>query len=339
MKKRTLRHEDYTVGWVCALPIELSAAQVMLDEVHGQLPTDLHDNVLYTVGSIGKHNVVIACLPSGRMGTISAAVVSTEMRRKFTSIRFGLMVGIGGGVPNLKKNIDIRLGDVVISHPDKDHGGVVQYDFGKTTPDGFSRTGSLNTPPNILLNAISNMRSRYANKMNEEDNLLTYLAKFDKLSHFNRDKAGRDILFQADYNHKGGYTCAECDQTQIEQRDPLNRPEVMIHYGTIASGDQVMKHGRARDDLSKQLGDILCFEMEAAGLMNDFPCLVVRGMFIAMVFPGMAIVQRVHALISPNFQAFAIMRTHTRTKRGSRMQQRQQLPVRKRFLQLYQRHR
>ena len=29
---RQLRHEDDTVGWVCALPIELAAAQEMLDE-------------------------------------------------------------------------------------------------------------------------------------------------------------------------------------------------------------------------------------------------------------------------------------------------------------------
>jgi hypothetical protein len=29
---RLLRHDDYTVGWVCALPVELAAAQEMLDE-------------------------------------------------------------------------------------------------------------------------------------------------------------------------------------------------------------------------------------------------------------------------------------------------------------------
>ena len=43
------------------------------------------------------------------------------------SIRFGLMVGIGGGVPSPKA--DIRLGDAMISNPDKLHGGVVQYNF------------------------------------------------------------------------------------------------------------------------------------------------------------------------------------------------------------------
>ena len=38
-----------------------------------------------------------------------------------------------------------------------------------------------------------------------------------------------------------------------------------------------MKDGVTRDRLSSELGGVLCFEMEAAGLMNSFPCLVIRG--------------------------------------------------------------
>jgi nucleoside phosphorylase len=38
-----------------------------------------------------------------------------------------------------------------------------------------------------------------------------------------------------------------------------------------------MRDGCTRDTLSRELGGILCFEMEAAGLMNNFPCLVIRG--------------------------------------------------------------
>ena len=57
------------------------------------------------------------------MGTNSAAAVVVQMKLAFASIRFGLMVGIGGGVPSVEA--DIRLGDVVISRPHKLHGGVV----------------------------------------------------------------------------------------------------------------------------------------------------------------------------------------------------------------------
>ncbi|KAF2400563.1 hypothetical protein EJ06DRAFT_396946 [Trichodelitschia bisporula] len=38
-----------------------------------------------------------------------------------------------------------------------------------------------------------------------------------------------------------------------------------------------MQGATTRDSLSAELGGVLCFEMEAAGLMNSFPCLVVRG--------------------------------------------------------------
>ena len=38
-----------------------------------------------------------------------------------------------------------------------------------------------------------------------------------------------------------------------------------------------MRNGIDRDRISRELGGVLCFEMEAAGLMNTFPCLVIRG--------------------------------------------------------------
>jgi hypothetical protein len=48
-----------------------------------------------------------------------------------------------------------------------------------------------------------------------------------------------------------------------------------VHYGPIASGNQVIRDALTRDSLAKELG-ILCFEMEAAGLAN-FPFLSIRG--------------------------------------------------------------
>jgi hypothetical protein len=34
---RRISHDDYAVGWVCALPIELAAAQAMLDVVEAAI--------------------------------------------------------------------------------------------------------------------------------------------------------------------------------------------------------------------------------------------------------------------------------------------------------------
>jgi nucleoside phosphorylase len=91
-------------------------------------------------------------------GTISAATVAAHMRTTFPSIRFGLMVGIGGGVPST--NNDIRLGDVVVSKPTGILGGVVQYDYGKTVASGvFQQTGMMNQPPQVLLNAIARLHA------------------------------------------------------------------------------------------------------------------------------------------------------------------------------------
>jgi nucleoside phosphorylase len=272
---RQLRRDDYTVGWVCALPVELAAALEMLDEEHHDLKRDPADNDenLYALGSIGGHNVAIVCLPAGRIGNNPAAVVSTQMRATFKAIRFGLMVGIGGGVPSAEA--DIRLGDVVVGQPHGSFGGVVQYDTGKTTPSGFERTGSLDSPPHVLLSAVSKVR---ANELRGRSQLFTYISKLGRIAKFQRVKAGLDVLFEATYDHDRGQACDQCsvDRQEIRQLRE-SEEEVVVHYGTIASGNQVMRSAAERDRVSAELGGVLCFEMEAAGLMNSFPCLVTRG--------------------------------------------------------------
>jgi hypothetical protein len=61
-----LKNQEYTVGWICALPLEMAAARAMLDELHGR-PREQHkqDQNTYYLGSIGQHNIAIACLPAG----------------------------------------------------------------------------------------------------------------------------------------------------------------------------------------------------------------------------------------------------------------------------------
>jgi nucleoside phosphorylase len=274
----TLSHKDYTVGWICAVPTEMAAAEGMFDEWHNPLQQDSHDKNTYAFGRIESHNVVLACLPTGGTGTISAATVATNMLSSFKWIRFGLMVGIGGGVPS--EGNDIRLGDVVVSKPTGESSGVIQYDFGKTVQEGrFKRTGSLNRPPDVLLGAVSRLQARH---IREGHKLLEYLAdmmrRYPKMGpQFTNPGAQHDLLYAADYDHpKGHATCSQCDAGKLVGREPRLSEDPVIHYGLIASGDQVMRHGTTRDRLRREL-DVLCFEMEAAGLMNSFPCLVIRG--------------------------------------------------------------
>lgn len=62
----------------------------------------------------------------------------------------------------------------------------------------------------------------------------------------------------------------------MADRLPRENQQPVIHYGTIASGNQAMIDAAERDRVGSELGRVLCFEMEAAGLMNKFPCLVIQ---------------------------------------------------------------
>lgn len=192
----TLAHEDYTVGWICALTTERIAAQAMLDELHSGLPRHANDSNIYVLGRIAQHNVAIACL--AEYGTVSAAKAATMMRFSFPSIRFGLMVGIGGGIPSA--SVDIRLGDIVVSAPTEKEPGVVQFDLGKKGDD-FQRKGTLNKPPTLLLNAVKAVQVKY----NLDEELSKHISKgfkrwFPKWA-AEREYLGAefDRLFVADY--------------------------------------------------------------------------------------------------------------------------------------------
>ncbi|GKZ71959.1 hypothetical protein AnigIFM50267_008005 [Aspergillus niger] len=273
-----LSHDDYTIGWVCALAIEAAAATAMLDQIHPALSTHPRDSNSYTLGSIGSHHVVIACLPAGVYGTTSAATVASNMFISFGSIRHLLMVGIGGGVPSA--SADIRLGDVVVSIPTPRFEGVVQYDYGKTIGQGrFERTGTLNKPSTSLLTAVNSLRAADLRNGSQIPILMSQmLARNPQMAEtFTSPGCQRDLLFASDYEHDPTEpTCELCDRKNLVTRLTRSSDRPVVHYGLIASGNQVIKHAQTRDQLAAQL-NILCFEMEAAGLMDNFPCLVIRG--------------------------------------------------------------
>ncbi|KAI6614348.1 hypothetical protein MCOR14_011444 [Pyricularia oryzae] len=147
--------EMYTIGWIVAFDKELTAAQSVFDEEYRR-PANFRkqpkDTNNYAWGRIGDHNIVIASLAAGKIGTVSAATTAMSMINSLPHLRFGLMVGIGAGVPRLAENVDVRLGDVVVSQPTGASPGVVQYDLGKLGKDGqFKRIGAFAPPPEVLL--------------------------------------------------------------------------------------------------------------------------------------------------------------------------------------------
>ncbi|KAH2204864.1 hypothetical protein KXW98_005379 [Aspergillus fumigatus] len=233
-------YNDYTVGVVCAMGFEMSAVRYMLDDEHPRLPTKQGDSNLYILGELSGHNVVIAWLP-GTQGKGAAAIVANNMQRTFASIKWRLLVGIGGGVPS--RTHDIRLGDIVVSMPEGPFGGVVQYDLGKDVEDGFTLKGFLLPPPPILRSAVE---------------------KFCK----------NGLALQITNGHQ---------QTRMFSSNQITLMYLIrshvgdIHYGLIASGDRVMRSAMKRSKTGREIGDILCFEMEAAGIMTEFPCIAIRG--------------------------------------------------------------
>ncbi|EED20910.1 G-protein beta WD-40 repeats containing protein, putative [Talaromyces stipitatus ATCC 10500] len=274
--------DDYTVGWICALSTEYVAAQEFLDDEHEPpefvSPNDTND---YTLGRLGKHNVVIAVLPDGEYGTASAASVATNMLHSFPNVRISLMVGIGGGAPSRKH--DIRLGDIVVSAPCDGEGGVFQYDFGKTIQElAFRHTRFLNQPPTILRTAVTGIQAQHKRKGHQlEEAIRLVLEKNPRLrQEYARPQPSTDRLFHPHVIHDSRGCVAFCakDPSHLveRQRRATYEDDPAIHYGLIASGNQLIKDAVIRDRLAAEK-DVLCFEMEVAGLMNHFPCLVIRG--------------------------------------------------------------
>ncbi|KAI1124903.1 wd-repeat protein [Nemania abortiva] len=267
MSKRP-RCADYTVGWICALPLELAAGKTMLDTIHDGPVTVSEDSNTYIFGTIGEHNVVMACLAN--YGLVDSATVASHMARSFPSLQLRFMVGIGGGVSGvLGGGLDIRLGDVVVGKK------VVQWDLGKTVSGGqFRRTMKSCTPPQHLDTAIQTLRGHHETTPSKIPLILDQSSLAADYAHPGPDK---DFLFSGSYNHEDGrLSCDQCDHTRLILRQPRPTRDPVLHYGGIASANQVMKDAKTRDRLASEL-EVVCFEMDAAGLMNHFPCLVVRG--------------------------------------------------------------
>uniref|UniRef100_A0A8H7NI08 NACHT domain-containing protein n=1 Tax=Bionectria ochroleuca TaxID=29856 RepID=A0A8H7NI08_BIOOC len=260
--RRKLANADYTIGWICAIKLEHVAAAVFLDE---------------------KDEEPEYVLPR-EYGISSATSVARDMLHTFPNIRIGLMVGIGGGAPSKKH--DIRLGDIVVSAPHHGNSGVFQYDFGKTIQDReFHVTKVLDQPPMVLRTAIHGLETEYEIEGHQFDMTIDYILKGnERLQHkYKRPEPNSDKLYRSDVVHPPEYdsdcvaACGDSPSKLIARRQRRKGEDnPAIHYGLIASANQLMKDASVRDRIAAE-NNVLCFEMEAAGLMNHFPCLVIRG--------------------------------------------------------------
>ncbi|KAL6798116.1 nucleoside phosphorylase domain-containing protein [Trichoderma sp. SZMC 28012] len=278
---------------------------------YGTAPGDVNT---YTTGRIGDQNIVLALLQ--RMGKTSAASAVATMKLSYTGLRQALLVGICGGVPRTQNGSDIMLGDVIISrtivqydfgtrYPD-------QFIRKQTTTEaqsnefrGFAVMAETMRGRNKLRQATSRLLSRLQENASKSGCGTKYV--YPGLA--------RDQLFEPKYRHKHhespscvckgchDMTSPICDEaltascselgcsseflvprarllhSQGQQQDPSTPNTAQmptIHTGSIASGDTVMKSGMDRDVIAKKEG-IIAFEMEAAGISSQIPCLVIKG--------------------------------------------------------------
>ncbi|KAF3920772.1 hypothetical protein ABW20_dc0104134 [Dactylellina cionopaga] len=292
---------DFEIAIICALPLEASVFGALFDKQYddkryNKAPGDLN---AYSMGVIGCHNVVLVHMP--RMGKVAAATAATSLRASFQGIQLALVVGICGGVPlRTRRGEDILLGDVVISK------GLVQYDFGRQLPNNnFLRKDTLldNLPrPGPKMSAtlakletkkeLSLLQAKTSEYLEALQLELKEMATYPGVT--------EDKLFKSTYQHKhrecsecaiclddSGVICDEavtvsceelrCDEQELVSRTRLSQPyNPIIHFGSIASGDTVMKSGEDRDCISTR-DDIVAFEMEGAGVWEIFPSVIIKG--------------------------------------------------------------
>ncbi|KAF7136838.1 hypothetical protein CNMCM5793_006408 [Aspergillus hiratsukae] len=302
--KPTPRNSDFGVGILSALPLEAHADRGIFDEIYydgteeadaGTNGRAYKDTNSYTKGRIGPHEVVLAHIPG--MGKANASNAASNLRLSFTGLQLVLLVGICGGVPHGPDGTDIMLGDVIIGK------NVIQYDFERQFPDGSERKKS--TDGNLATQGRPSIRS-FITKLESckisktlEEMTATELQSLLRKPGFEQSKypgSSEDRLFLPDYVHKhrnsptcecsvDGKICALAKQSSCEELrcnlsclEPRKtcQEQPSIYFGSIASGDKVIKSGQHRDQIAKREG-VIAFEMEAAGVWEYLPCLVVKG--------------------------------------------------------------
>lgn len=277
--------EDITVAIFCALPFESVAVKYTLDREFDCRPKTIGPRkYVYSFGLIGEHKVVIA--RPIQMGNVKAAQCAATVSQQFPNVRFALLIGIGAGIPSFSEGdlissgskgsrCDIRLGDVAVSIPRDGHPGVVEYDYGKYEADGkFLLKGSLNKPHPILISADGALEE---DEIMDKSRMRKTLKRITKQPKYAKPESNNDLCKKD--RHITGNDCTECLNSTDKRaaQHVVQSAEPVVHRGLILSGSGVVKNPEDRLRLRRGHTDAICFEMEAAGIMDEIPCLVVRG--------------------------------------------------------------
>ncbi|KAL2826365.1 WD40-repeat-containing domain protein [Aspergillus pseudoustus] len=265
----TLDPNLYTVAWIAPLEIEVQAALRMLDKVHaGGFSVSPGDDYVFHAGEINGHNIVIATFAAGQpYGTSSATSLASHVRKSFPNLWFGLLVGVAAGLPNLACSPprDIRLGDVIVALSEGDYPAILPYGLGKQKgASGFEllRYGhSLPQTIRVVGSAIGKIKAK------EQDT--------EAVLRYYNEAARKDTKF-SDPGQENDFLYLSCDDTPIARQRRSDAKRTCVWYGSIGSGDKLLKSSRDRDELRDKY-NVIGLEMEAAGVMNEIPVGNIRG--------------------------------------------------------------
>ncbi|KAL5359328.1 hypothetical protein BJX96DRAFT_183673 [Aspergillus floccosus] len=300
---RPEHRNDFTIAIIGAVSFVADAVETLFDDVYDRLGKyygkQQGDGNAYINGRIGNCNVVLCYIPG--IGRESTARAASSLQISYTGIELALVVGICGGAPTPINRQEIYLGDVIISD------SVIEYDFNRQYPSGFQRKsgvkdtlGRPNRKIRTLLNGLRTSKACYEFQTQLQHHLKTLQQTGSKWCH----PQANDILFNATHLHKHyGYSptlhclCSEsdftgeictvalqancddleCDQSQVvRRRKSLDAVKTSIHIGTIASVDMVVKSSQHRDELVRK-DQVIGFEIEGAGIWDNIPHIIVKG--------------------------------------------------------------
>lgn len=311
------RREDFEVALVCALETEFEAACLVVEQfwdggedLYGKASGDMNS---YRTGRIGRHNVVLLLL-SG-MGKVRAAHAAANLHSSFTQLRIVLLIGGCAATPQID-NTDILLGDVIISTGVVQYDLGRKYPGGFVRKD--SARDNLSKPckevENILAALqISDMKDIVAARTAR---LLLQMQKITAINGYGTKYQYpgilEDKLYKATYRHQHHITdCSICGQLdngvcdaalqatcedlgceksylvyrkrlqeklQICQNGDISHQNPAIFFGIFGSGDMVMRSGEDRDILAHR-EKVIAFEMEGAGIWEEVPSLIIKGVF------------------------------------------------------------
>ncbi|KAL4923657.1 uncharacterized protein BDV17DRAFT_296150 [Aspergillus undulatus] len=259
----------YTIAWIAPLEIEVQAALHMLDRVHtGGFPVGPGDKYVFHGGEIHGHNVVIATFAAGQLyGVGSATSLASHVKRFFPNLWFGLLVGVAAGLPKVSCSPprDIRLGDVIVALSINENPAIVPYGLGKQKGAGkfeLSRSGfSLPETTDIVRSAIGQLKAR------EQD--------VEAIVKYYNNMANKDTKFP-DPGQENDVLYRSSDDIPADRPRRPAAERTRVWYGSIGSGDKLLKSSQDRDELRDKY-NLIGLEMEAAGVMNEIPVGNIRG--------------------------------------------------------------